>query len=208
MSTKGSPFDAKVTSIEPLKQGKWIQTKLINYDDPTGKHREWEMAVRTTRSDTTNVDAVSIVSILNHPNKSKEIVLVKQFRPPCEQVVIELPAGLVDPKESIETTATRELLEETGYHGTFKKQSVITFSDPGLTNANMVLAYVDVDLQNPKNSNPKAKLEDSEFIITFSLPLDNLLNEIEKICKEEKCTVDARLYHFAMGLKLAEEYKL
>ncbi|KAI5952705.1 YSA1 [Candida jiufengensis] len=208
MSTKGSPFDAKVTSIESLKQGKWIQTKLINYDDPNGNHRQWEMAVRTTRTDTTNVDAVSIVSVLDHKNKSKEIVLVKQFRPPCEQVVIELPAGLIDPKESIESTAVRELHEETGYHGTFEKQSVITYSDPGLTNANMVLAYVNVDLTKEENQNPKPQLEDGEFIITFSLPLDNLLEEIEKMCKEEKCTVDARLYHFAMGLKLAKELNL
>ena len=36
-----------------------------------------------------------------------KIVLVKQFRPPTEQVVIELPAGLIDPNESIESTAIK-----------------------------------------------------------------------------------------------------
>ncbi|CAI5758219.1 unnamed protein product [Candida verbasci] len=201
MSSKNSPYKAKIISIESLQQGKWIQTKKINYSDPDGNDKQWEMAIRTTRSKEVNVDAVSIVSILHHP-KGKELVLVKQFRPPTEKVVIELPAGLIDPNETIETTAVRELLEETGYHGVFRKQSPITFSDPGLTNANMVLAHVDVDLNNPKNKHPKPQLEDNEYIETFSLPLDNLLNSLELVMKKESCTVDARLYHFAMGLEL------
>ncbi|KAI3405678.2 YSA1 [Candida oxycetoniae] len=204
MSTKASPFKAKVTAVESLTQGKWIQTRKIKYNDPNGNSREWEMAVRTTRSDTTNIDAVSIVSILHHTDKPKEIVLVQQFRPPTERVVIELPAGLIDPNESVETTAVRELQEETGYHGEFRKQSPVIYSDPGLTNANMVLAYVDIDLQNPKNCDPKPKLEESEFITTFSLPLNNLRKSLDEIAQRENCTVDARLYHFAMGLELAK----
>ena len=208
MSTKASPYKSKVTAVEPLQQGKWIQTRRIDYNDPNGKPKQWEMAVRTTRSETTNVDAVSIVSVLHHENKAKELVLVKQFRPPCEKVLIEMPAGLVDPKESIETTAVRELLEETGYHGTFRKQSLIMFSDPGLTNANMVLAHVDSDLKDPKNQNPVPQLEDNEFIETFTLPLDNLLEEMEKVCQKEGCSVDARLYHFAKGIELARSFQL
>ncbi|CAK9438952.1 uncharacterized protein LODBEIA_P31760 [Lodderomyces beijingensis] len=201
---KGSPFKSRVVSIEPLTQGKWIQTRKIDYTDPAGSKRVWEMAVRTSRSEATNVDAVSIVSILHHHQKPKELVLVKQFRPPTEKVVIELPAGLIDPNETVETTAVRELAEETGYQGQFRKQSPVVFSDPGLTNANMVLAYVDIDLHDQRNENPKPHLEDSEFIITFTLPLDNLLNELEQLCEKEGCTVDARLYHFAMGLELAK----
>ncbi|EMG49085.1 YSA1 ADP-ribose pyrophosphatase [Candida maltosa Xu316] len=201
---KNSPFKAKVTSIEPLNEGKWIQTRKINYDDPNGDARVWEMAVRTTRSTTTNLDAVSIVSILHNSHKPKEVVLVKQFRPPTEKVIIELPAGLIDPNETVASTAVRELIEETGYHGTFKSQSIPLFSDPGLTNANMVLAYVDVDLNDPKNQNPQPQLEPGEFIITFTLPLDNLLEELEEMCKKEGCSVDARLYHFAKGLEIAK----
>ncbi|EDK44849.1 ADP-ribose diphosphatase [Lodderomyces elongisporus] len=205
MSTKPSPYKAKVTSVSPLPEGgKWIQTRKIEYTDPNGSDRQWEMAVRTTRSDTTNIDAVSIVSILHHIDKPKELVLVQQFRPPTEHVVIELPAGLIDPKESVETTAVRELHEETGYIGKFRNSSPIVYSDPGLTNANMVLAYVDVDLKDERNQNPKPKLEDGEFIITFTLPLDNLRQELDKVCEKEGCTVDARLYHFAMGLELAK----
>ncbi|MCP8718011.1 MAG: NUDIX hydrolase [Asgard group archaeon] len=203
-TVKNSPYLAKVTSIEPLKEGKWIQTRKINYDDPDGNAKVWEMAIRTTRTSTTNLDAVSIVSVLHNSHDSKEIVLVKQFRPPTEKVIIELPAGLIDPNETVESTAVRELLEETGYVGTFKSRSIPLFSDPGLTNANMVLAYVDVDLNDPRNKNPQPQLEPGEFIITFTLPLNNLLESLEKMCKDEGCSIDARLYHFAKGLELAK----
>lgn len=47
-----------------------------------------------------------------------ELLLEKQFRPPADKIVIELPAGLVDAGESPEQAAVRELLEETGYVGT------------------------------------------------------------------------------------------
>lgn len=205
--SKGSPYDSKVVSVEKLSQGNWIQTRKINYQDPTGKDRVWEMAIRSTRSETTNIDAVSIVSILHHPKlsgKGKEIVVVKQFRPPTEKVILELPAGLIDPNESISSTAVRELIEETGYHGKCTHESIPMFSDPGLTNANMVLAQVDIDLNDEKNQNVKPQLEDGEFIETMTLPVDGLLGELLKLIESEGCSVDARLYHFAVGLEYAK----
>lgn len=50
-----------------------------------------------------------------------QLVLIEQYRIPCQARVIEIPAGLVgDEKEfiheSLSECAARELLEETGYH--------------------------------------------------------------------------------------------
>lgn len=42
------------------------------------------------------------------------IMLVKQFRYPPQKMFIEVPAGKLDPGESPESTAKRELLEESG----------------------------------------------------------------------------------------------
>jgi 8-oxo-dGTP pyrophosphatase MutT (NUDIX family) len=44
-------------------------------------------------------------------------VLQKQWRAPADAVVIEIPAGLMDPGETPEACALRELREETGYVG-------------------------------------------------------------------------------------------
>ena len=44
-----------------------------------------------------------------------KMVMVKQFRKPAEKVLLEAPAGKIDPGEKPEKTAVRELKEETGY---------------------------------------------------------------------------------------------
>jgi ADP-ribose pyrophosphatase len=43
------------------------------------------------------------------------LLMVKQFRPVVEAYTIELPSGLVDPGETPEASARRELIEETGH---------------------------------------------------------------------------------------------
>ena len=50
-------------------------------------------------------------------NDEGEVLLVRQYRPPLEQMELGLPAGLVEPGEKPETAARRELVEETGYSG-------------------------------------------------------------------------------------------
>ena len=41
--------------------------------------------------------------------------MIKQFRYPLHKILLEFPAGHIEPGENMMTTAKRELLEETGY---------------------------------------------------------------------------------------------
>ncbi|MBT5856615.1 NUDIX hydrolase [bacterium] len=58
-----------------------------------------------------HVPAVTIIPFIR-PNK---IILIKQWRQATEQVLLEAPAGCMDPGEDPLIAAKRELREETGY---------------------------------------------------------------------------------------------
>jgi len=63
------------------------------------------------------------------------VILVRQYKHGIGKVLLELPAGAIDPGEEPLQTAMREFAEETGYAGSM--QHVRTFcTDP--TNANTV----------------------------------------------------------------------
>jgi ADP-ribose pyrophosphatase len=59
--------------------------------------------------------AVAVLPFLDN----SRIILLVQFRASFNDYVIEVPAGVVDPGESPEDAAKRELIEETGYSARF-----------------------------------------------------------------------------------------
>jgi ADP-ribose pyrophosphatase len=56
-------------------------------------------------------DWVNVVAI----SEAGNVILIEQYRHAVKRVMLEIPAGHVDPKEDREAAARRELLEETGY---------------------------------------------------------------------------------------------
>ena len=56
-------------------------------------------------------DFVVIVAV----TRDNRILLVRQYRPPVAEVTLELPAGHIEPGETPEQAARRELREETGH---------------------------------------------------------------------------------------------
>lgn len=56
-------------------------------------------------------EAVVVVPL----DREDRVVMVRQYRKPIERVLLELPAGGVDPGESPLEAAQREMQEETGY---------------------------------------------------------------------------------------------
>ena len=112
--------------------------------------------------------AVVVLAILDDGS----VLLERQFRYPLGRVFIELPAGKIDPGESTLACAKRELQEETGY----------TASDwQFVTTIHNAIAYsdehLDLFIARGLTAGP-AKLDDGEFLETFSASLPDMLDMV------------------------------
>ncbi|KAI5285079.1 hypothetical protein KEM54_000847 [Ascosphaera aggregata] len=217
----------KRISLEPLsnEDARWVRLKKVNYQDPRGVRRSWEMAQRTTRPTTAAIDGVDIIAVLHEPNSphGPELLLQKQYRPPVDKIMIEVPAGLINVGETPESCALRELREETGYIGRVQKTGPVLFSgrsdsessassehmplysNGGLSDACLNYVHVSIDLSLPENQQPKPQLEDGEFIETFTVPLRNLYVELQKLDKLGY-GICARVDALAEGIELAKKF--
>ncbi|KAG8345278.1 NUDIX domain [Trypanosoma vivax] len=190
--------------------------------------RRWELVQRTTRQTPidvcrktpvlTAVDSVEICAFLRRQGELF-LILVAQYRPPLDNVVLEFPAGLVDPGEDIRVAALRELKEETGF--TALPENIINISDPvclepGMSDSCCKFVRLLVDGDSDVNLNPCQQLDVGEDIQVVLIPLglrdkvdiNTPLQSVKDFINREKVgmhdiIVDSRLYMFLEGLSLS-----
>lgn len=172
----------KINKINTLAETKYLKLYDAEYTNRVGENRNWTIASRKPiekLEDTffngieDKVDAVAIVA--KHIEKNK-LVLIKQFRVPINDYVIEFPAGLIDGEEEIEKAVKRELKEETGLdlveiHE--EKSNRKVYLSPGMTDESIAMMYCsctgEASLENLEND------EDIEVLLLDKEELREIL---------------------------------
>ncbi len=174
-----------------IGQGRFLRIEELNFVDRRDKKRKWESVCREN-----TYGAAIIIAEIVPDNK---IILVKQFRPPAWEMLLEFPAGLVDQGESAAETAVRELREETGFEGEVVKILPESFSSPGMSGEKMFIVIMRIDGNKYRDGLPQHFQEENEDIETILVDKAKLLEFLEKEAANGT-GIDTKLLHYAIGL--------
>ena len=159
--------------LQPLLDAKFISTSFATYEQD-GIKKSWEI-----------VEAHDSVAILIYHKEKESFILVKQFRPAVylnndNGMTVELCAGIVDKKLSLEEIAQEEIEEECGYDVPLQDIERITsfHTSVGFAGSKQTLYFAQVD-ESMKVSEGGGI--DHEQIEVVFLPID----EAQKLIYDE-----------------------
>lgn len=107
----------KYQGIRKILEGRFITRYDVDYVTEEGHPKTYEIISRNRNIETLeqlqNRQANAVVMILTDEN-GQRILVNREYRMAMGQWIYNFPAGLIDPGESPEESARRELWEETG----------------------------------------------------------------------------------------------
>ena len=129
----------KFKGITKAFSGRFIHFYKAEYETEKGNTKVYEMVSRdgniTGLENGIKNDRCDAVILIITSVDGKKILLNKEFRMAVGDFAYNFPAGLIDPGESLEEAARRELWEETGLKlETIEEVLPISFSAVGITN--------------------------------------------------------------------------
>ncbi len=151
--------------------GKTIETKRI-----------YKGRIVGLREDTVELSAGRVAKreIVEHPGAvaviaivEGKLILIRQFRKPAEDVLLEIPAGLIHKGETAPAAARRELEEEAGYRAGSIREVISSFSSPGYS-TEIIRYFLAKDLEKAEQ-----KLEGDEVIEVELIPVNLLFSLIK-----------------------------
>jgi len=162
--------------MEIIKKERIFKGKLISIYRRLVKHNDGTVWERETAS--YNGSAAAIVAI-----DGDQVVLIKQFRPSVEETLLEIPAGRIDPGETPEQAAKRELEEETSLIPLNLKKLVEFYPTPGFVDEKIHIFYAD-EFKKGKMHLDKGEVLDIVRISTFEVGeyiLDNKIKDAKTL---------------------------
>ncbi|MDR1158028.1 MAG: NUDIX hydrolase [Oscillospiraceae bacterium] len=145
---------------EILYRGKIVDVRVDRVALPDGKEATREVVVHP--------GGVAVVAV----TRDRRVVAVRQYRYPMGEVLLEIPAGKLEPGEDPADGGRRELLEETGYTpGRYEPLGVL-YPTPGYCQEKLHL-FLATDLTQA-GANP----DEDEWLEVVHVPLDEMMARI------------------------------
>jgi ADP-ribose pyrophosphatase len=139
------------------------------------------------------VDHNGAVAIV--PVEKDEIILIRQFRYPTGEEILEIPAGKLNKGEDPESCARRELEEETGYKAGKIKKMAEFFLAPGYSNELLHL-FIAWDLNHSSQI-----LDGDEFVQIERYQKENVIELVtERKVRDAKTIIGLYMLTDYMGV--------
>ncbi len=167
---------------------KWetIEKEQILHTPVFDVYRQRERTVQGLEGDYVAIDAPDwVVVIAVHDDK---FILVRQWRHGEDNMTLEFPGGVADPGENLETTALRELEEETGY-----RAGKVTFLGRVSSNTALFKNHFSVYLAEDLVQTGQQHLDADELIKYEEMDIDEVISRYG----------DEEFTHAYMGTALA-----
>lgn len=149
---------------ERVFEGKLVQVRVDRVRLPSGRE--------ATREVVEHPGAVAILPVLD----DGRLVLVRQYRYAVQRALLEVPAGTLEPGESPEDCAVRELQEEVGLVAGVVEELARFFVSPGWCNEELIV-YRATGLRDVGAS--PAQDEDLEIVHVFPAEVPDLMRRGE-----------------------------
>jgi ADP-ribose pyrophosphatase len=179
-------LEEKTIKSEKIFSGRVISLQVDDVELPNGKTSKREIIKHP--------GAVAILPI----TEDGKIVMVEQYRKALERTLVEIPAGKLEKGEDPESSARRELEEETGYVCTNLDWLISFYTSPGFADE-IVHVYLATGLSKKEDA---AGLDEDEFVNIVELTLPEAKQYIE-----DKKIFDAKTAYAVQYLELKEGLK-
>ncbi len=186
----------KINAAEKITNEKFLNLYKLYAENKHNKPIEYLVASRAKEVDNLKAinnnkesDAVAIFAI----TEGAKIILIRQYRYAIGDYIYELPAGLVDPGESIYEAAKRELKEETGLSLHIYESE---FSGPFYSSAGMTDECCSIVFGEASGEINYKNMEESEEIEVVYADTD----EIKRILRKEKVCMKTALLLISLVL--------